>query len=76
MNISFNESAIVGCGCSLATEEVASRSDIPVVSFRRSGTMEHCRNWSVTLSVIVYDITHQCKTTTLLIYMDDTILCT
>ena len=30
--ISSNESAIVGYGCSLATEEVASRSDIPVVS--------------------------------------------
>ena len=25
--------AIVGCGCSLATEEIASRSDIPVVSY-------------------------------------------
>ena len=32
-SITSNESvlAIVGCGCSLATEEVASRSDIPVV---------------------------------------------
>ena len=31
--ISFNESVMVGCGCSLATEEAASRSDIPVVSY-------------------------------------------
>ena len=32
-SITSNESvvAIVGCGCSLATEKVASRSDIPVV---------------------------------------------
>ena len=30
--ISSNDLAIIGCGCSLATEEIASRSDIPVVS--------------------------------------------
>ena len=52
-----SDSAIVGCGCSLATEEIASKSDIPVVSFVGvHGTMEHCRNWSIALSVIVYCI--------------------
>ena len=30
---SYNESAIVGCGCSLVTEEIARRSDITVVSY-------------------------------------------
>ena len=34
--------AIVGCGCSSATEVIASRSDIPVVCELLNLDMEHC----------------------------------